>query len=60
MGVKERARAIMREHGVPILPGSAGVLKTAEEAVELAEQIGLPVILKASAGRRRPRHARRP
>jgi acetyl-CoA carboxylase biotin carboxylase subunit len=50
MGVKERARAIMREHGVPILPGSLGVLESPEEAMELAEQIGYPVILKASAG----------
>ena len=43
MGVKERARAIMREHGVPILPGSSGVLQSAEEAAELAKEIGLPV-----------------
>jgi len=50
MGVKDRARAFMREMGVPILPGSPGVLKTPEEAVELAGQIGYPVILKASAG----------
>jgi acetyl-CoA carboxylase biotin carboxylase subunit len=50
MGVKERARAFMREMGVPVLPGSPGVLKSAEEAVELAGQIGYPVILKASAG----------
>ena len=50
MGVKEQARAYMREKGVPVLPGSAGVLKTPEEAVELAGQIGYPVILKASAG----------
>ena len=50
MGVKERARAFMREAGVPVLPGSVGVLKTAEEGVALAEQIGFPVILKASAG----------
>ena len=50
MGIKERARAIMRDHGVPILPGSAGVLHSPEEAMELAAQIGLPVILKASAG----------
>src|SRR5271165_6986269 len=50
MGIKERARAIMRDHGVPILPGSTGVLSSAEEAMELAAQIGLPVILKASAG----------
>ncbi|MGI8991211.1 MAG: acetyl-CoA carboxylase biotin carboxylase subunit [Bryobacteraceae bacterium] len=50
MGIKERARAIMREHGVPILPGSEGVLKSAEEALETAGRIGFPVILKASAG----------
>jgi acetyl-CoA carboxylase biotin carboxylase subunit len=50
MGIKERARAIMKEYGVPTLPGSAGVLSSAEEAIELAEQIGYPVILKASAG----------
>jgi acetyl-CoA carboxylase biotin carboxylase subunit len=50
MGVKEKARAIMRDHGVPILPGSQGVLSSPEEAMELASQIGYPVILKASAG----------
>jgi len=50
MGLKERARAIMKEYGVPILPGSEGVLESAEEAMEVAEKIGYPVILKASAG----------
>ncbi len=50
MGVKERARGIMKQHGVPILPGSDGVLNSAEEALETAERIGYPVILKASAG----------
>jgi acetyl-CoA carboxylase, biotin carboxylase subunit len=35
---------------VPVLPGSPGVLKSPEEALELAEEIGYPVILKASAG----------
>jgi acetyl-CoA carboxylase biotin carboxylase subunit len=50
MGVKERARAFMRELGVPILPGSPGVLTTPEEGLELAAQVGYPVILKASAG----------
>jgi len=50
MGVKERARAFMREMGVPVLPGSEGVLKSAEEALETAKKIGYPVILKASAG----------
>ena len=50
MGLKERARAIMKDYGVPILPGSEGVLGSAEEAIETAERIGYPVILKASAG----------
>jgi acetyl-CoA carboxylase biotin carboxylase subunit len=50
MGIKERARAIMKSYGVPILPGSEGVLSCAEEAIEMANRIGYPVILKASAG----------
>jgi acetyl-CoA carboxylase biotin carboxylase subunit len=50
MGIKERARAIMKDYGVPILPGSAGALTSADEAIETANQIGYPVILKASAG----------
>src|SRR6266480_1849190 len=50
MGEKEKARAAMKKHGVPILPGSDGVLANAEEAREWAAQIGYPVIVKASAG----------
>ncbi len=50
MGVKERARAIMKQFGVPTLPGSEGVLGSAEEAIEVANRIGFPIILKASAG----------
>ncbi len=50
MGVKDCARGIMRDAGVPILPGSGGVLGSAEEAVETARRIGYPVIVKASAG----------
>ena len=50
MGVKDCARGIMRDAGVPILPGSDGVLGSAEEAVETAARIGFPVIVKASAG----------
>ena len=49
-GIKERARAFMREAGVPVLPGSEGILQSPEEGVEVAERIGYPVILKASAG----------
>jgi acetyl-CoA carboxylase, biotin carboxylase subunit len=50
MGLKQRARAIMEEAGVPILPGSRGVLANADEALALVPQIGLPVMLKAAAG----------
>ncbi|HLH03757.1 MAG TPA: acetyl-CoA carboxylase biotin carboxylase subunit [Bryobacteraceae bacterium] len=50
MGLKQRARTIMAKAGVPILPGSEGVLASAEEALALASQIGYPVMLKAAAG----------
>jgi acetyl-CoA carboxylase biotin carboxylase subunit len=50
MGVKEAARAFMKDMGVPVLPGSSGVLKTPEEGLAVAEAVGYPVILKASAG----------
>ena len=50
MGSKQVARSTMEENGVPILPGSAGILKSLEEAVEVAERIGYPVMLKATAG----------
>jgi acetyl-CoA carboxylase biotin carboxylase subunit len=50
MGLKQHARAAMAECGVPILPGSEGILQNAEEALETATRIGFPVMLKASAG----------
>jgi acetyl-CoA carboxylase biotin carboxylase subunit len=50
MGLKQKARQVMREGGVPVLPGSQEALKSAEEALEFAETIGYPVILKAAAG----------
>jgi acetyl-CoA carboxylase biotin carboxylase subunit len=50
MGEKEKARQTMKEAKVPILPGSDGVISTAEEAQEWAETVGYPVILKAKAG----------
>src|SRR5882724_7550567 len=40
MGIKERARAFMREMGGPTLPGSPGVFGSPEEACELAEKVG--------------------
>ena len=50
MGLKQRARAAMAKSGVPILPGSKGILKDVDDALETAERIGYPVMLKASAG----------
>jgi len=50
MGLKQRARTVMEEAGVPILPGSKGILNSHDEALDLAEQIGYPVMLKAVAG----------
>ncbi len=50
MGMKQLARTAMQAGGVPILPGSEGILASAEEAAELAEKIGYPVMIKASAG----------
>ncbi len=50
MGDKSVARSKMKEAGVPVLPGSEGTIETAEEAIELAQSIGFPIIVKASAG----------
>ena len=50
MGLKQSARSAMHQAGVPILPGSKGILKSVEEALEVGERIGYPVMLKASAG----------
>src|SRR6267142_2732948 len=50
MGEKEKARQAMKSAGVPILPGSDGVVPSEVEALASAEQIGFPVIVKASAG----------
>ncbi|MGD0930093.1 MAG: acetyl-CoA carboxylase biotin carboxylase subunit [Candidatus Korobacteraceae bacterium] len=50
MGEKEKARATMKREGVPILPGSDGIIASADEALEWARSVGFPVIVKASAG----------
>jgi acetyl-CoA carboxylase, biotin carboxylase subunit len=50
MGDKAKARKIAMQAGVPIIPGSEGVLETEEEARQAAESMGFPVILKAAAG----------
>ena len=50
MGDNINARAQMIKAGVPVIPGSDGEVHTAEEALEVADRIGYPVMLKASAG----------
>ena len=50
MGSKDVARATMRAAGVPVVPGSDGVVRTHEEAQPVAREIGYPVMLKAVAG----------
>ena len=50
MGDKASAKATMIEAGVPCVPGSVGILESYEQAAELANQFGYPVMLKATAG----------
>src|ERR1700748_2818528 len=50
MGEKEKARATMKAQGVPILPGSAGIIASTDEAVEWCRSVGFAFIVKASAG----------
>jgi acetyl-CoA carboxylase biotin carboxylase subunit len=50
MGDKSRARDTMKKAGVPIVPGSDGLLSDVKEAKKIANKIGYPVIIKASAG----------
>ena len=50
LGNKSKAKETMKKAGVPVVPGSEGLIKSKEEAIELAEKIKYPVILKASAG----------
>jgi acetyl-CoA carboxylase, biotin carboxylase subunit len=50
MGDKATAKATMKQAGVPVIPGSEGLLDTLEEAIALAKEIKYPVIIKATAG----------
>ena len=50
MGNKSNARKLMIEAGVPVIPGSDGVIDTLEKAKETAGRLGYPVMVKASAG----------
>src|SRR5699024_2595361 len=50
MGDKITARRLMQAAGVPVIPGSEGAAVDVEEAKVLAQDIGYPIMLKASAG----------
>ena len=50
LGNKSKAKETMKEAGVPVVPGSEGLIYNKEQAIQLADEIGYPVILKASAG----------
>ena len=50
MGDKASARKIMDEAGIPVIPGMEGTVQEAEEAMKLADRIGYPIMIKASAG----------
>ena len=50
MGNKSNAKALMKEAGVPVIPGSEGSVKGLKDAIKIANEIGYPVMLKAAAG----------
>jgi acetyl-CoA carboxylase biotin carboxylase subunit len=50
MGDKAEARRVMEEAGLPVIPGSEGVISSEDEALELCRKIGYPVMVKATAG----------
>ncbi|MCK0472553.1 acetyl-CoA carboxylase biotin carboxylase subunit [Halalkalibacter sp. APA_J-10(15)] len=50
MGTKDVARKTMEKAGVPIVPGSNGIVETVEDGLKVANEIGFPVIIKATAG----------
>ena len=50
MGDKSFAKDTMKKNGVPVVPGSDGVVKDVAEAIKIAHEVGFPVIVKASAG----------
>ena len=50
MGDKARAKALMREAGVPVVPGSVGTISSESDGLDVASEIGYPLIIKASGG----------
>ena len=50
LGDKNEARHLAKSADVPVVPGSDGLIETESEAVQLAQEIGFPVLIKATAG----------
>ncbi len=50
MGIKAQARQVMKEAGVPVIPGTVGTVTNGEEALAIADSIGYPILVKASYG----------
>lgn len=50
MGNKSNAKELMKSAGVPVVPGSDGSVKNVEEAIQIADKIGYPIMIKASSG----------
>lgn len=56
MGNKSMAKETMQKAGVPVVPGSDGIVKNIDEAKKIGKEIGYPIIIKASSGRWRKRN----
>ncbi len=50
LGDKAKAKEVMEKAGLPVIPGSEGIVKEEKKALKIAEEIGYPVIVKAAAG----------
>lgn len=50
LGNKSNAKDLMKTNSVPVIPGSEGSIKSVKEAMEIAEKIGFPIMIKAAAG----------
>ena len=50
MGDKAKAKALMKESNVPVVPGSNGIVESLDQVMEIAEETGFPLMIKASAG----------
>ncbi|APF18882.1 acetyl-CoA carboxylase, biotin carboxylase [Caldithrix abyssi DSM 13497] len=50
MGNKSKAKELMKKSGVPVVPGSEGVVESLEQGIKIAGEVGYPIILKAVSG----------